>query len=143
MSREIIEVLNKEFEFSPEEQLLLTRTKRSLNREERKTYFQLLKPRERKLKVYLTGEYGLLDQEGRQRWLKTTVGNMLENGGEPDLADALVMDVIGRLTVFHHLRLLSEENGVRLNAMVNFGGLSMVLYLVVIITAVILFFVYR
>ena len=143
MSREITEILNKEFTLEPEELSLLGKTKRSLNREERRLYFQSLKPRERKFRVYLTGEYGLLNEEGRQRWLKLTVENMLAHGGEPDLVDALVMDVIGRLTVFHHLRKLAEEKGVRLNAMTNFGGLSMVLYLVVIITAVILYFSHR
>lgn len=143
MSREITEVLDKEFELKPVELSLLSKTKRSLNREERKQYFQLLKPRERQFKVYLTGEYGLLNEEGRQWWLKLTVENMLDRGGDADLADALVMDVIGRLTVFHHMRKLSEERGVKLNAMTNFGGLSMVLYLVVIITAIVLYFTYR
>jgi len=143
LSREITKILNKEFTLEPEELSLLGKTKRSLNREERRLYFQSLKPRERKFRVYLTGEYGLLNEEGRQNWLKLTVENMLAHGGEPDLADALVMDVIGRLTVFHHLRKISEEKGVRLNAMTNFGGLSMVLYLAVIITAVILYFTYR
>lgn len=143
MSREITEVLNKEFELKPVELSLLAKTKRSLNREERKQYFQLLKPRERMFKVFLTGEYGLLNEEGRQKWLQLTVENMLVHGGEPDLADALVMDVIGRLTVFHHLRKLSEERYVKLNAMTNFGGLSMVLYLVVIIAAIVLYFTYK
>lgn len=143
MSREITEILKKEFQFTPAELALLSKTKRSLSREERKNYFQLLKPRERKFKVFLTGEYSLLNEEGRQEWLKFTVENMLSHGGEADLSDALVMDVIGRLTVFHRLRVLSEEKGVKLNAMVNFSGLSMVLYLFVIITAVILFFIYR
>jgi hypothetical protein len=143
LSREITEVLDKEFELKPEELALLAKTKRSLNRGERRLYFQALKPRERQFKVYLTGEYGLLNEEGRQRWLNLTVENMLAKGGEPDLADALVMDVIGRLAVFHHLRKLSEERAVKLNAMVNFGGISMVLYLVVIITAVVLYFYYR
>lgn len=143
LSREITEVLKKEFKLEPEEINLMSKTKRSLSREERRQYFQILKPKERTYKVYLTGEYGLLNEEGRQRWLTLTVENMLAHGGEPDLADALVMDVIGRLTVFHHLRKLSEEKRIKLNAMTNFGGLSMVLYLVVIITAIVLYFTYR
>ena len=143
MSREITDIIHKEFELKTVELSLLSKTKRSLNKEERKLYFQLLKPRERTFKVYLTGEYGLLNEEGRERWLNLTVENMLEHGGEADLADALVMDVIGRLTVFHHLKKRSEERGIRLNAMVSFGGMSMVLYLVVVITAVVLYFTYR
>jgi hypothetical protein len=140
LSREVIEILDSRFHFAPEERTLLEKTKRSLSREERRLYFQSVKPREREYKVYLTGEYGLLNAEGRDQWLNLTVSNMLDRGGEPDLADAMVMDLLGRLTVFHHLRKMSEEKAVKLNAMTSFGGVSMVLYLVVIITAIVLYF---
>lgn len=143
MSHQIIEILDKRFSFKPEEKDLLNKTKRSLSREERRLYFQAIKPRERQFKVYLTGEYGLLNAGGREEWLDITVSNMLSNGGEADLADALVMDLLGRLTVFHNLRKMSEKKGVRLNAMTNFGGLSMVLYFFVIVTAIILYFITR
>lgn len=143
MSSQIIEVLDKQFGFSPEEKGILQKRKRSLTREERRMYFQSIKPRERHFKVYLTGEYGLLNEGGREEWLDITVDNMMSNGGEPDLADAMVMDLLGRLTVFHNLREMSEKKGVRLNAMTNFGGLSMVLYFFVIVTALILYFITR
>ncbi|MHB1042879.1 MAG: hypothetical protein ACYC0Q_08590 [Eubacteriales bacterium] len=143
MSSQIIEVLDKQFGFSPEEKGILQKRKRSLTREERRMYFQSIKPRERQFKVYLTGEYGLLNEGGREEWLDITVDNMMSNGGEPDLSDAMVMDLLGRLTVFHNLREMSEKKGVRLNAMTNFGGLSMVLYFFVIVTALILYFITR
>lgn len=143
MSSQIIEVLDKQFGFSPEEKGILQKRKRSLTRAERRMYFQSIKPREREFKVYLTGEYGLLNEGGREEWLDITVDNMMSNGGEPDLADAMVMDLLGRLTVFHNLREMSEKKGVRLNAMTNFGGLSMVLYFFVIATALILYFITR
>lgn len=143
MSSQIIEVLDKQFGFSPEEKGILKKRKRSLTREERRMYFQSIKPRERQFKVYLTGEYGLLNEGGREEWLDITVDNMMSNGGEPDLADAMVMDLLGRLKVFHNLREMSEKKGVRLNAMTNFGGLSMVLYFFVIVTALILYFITR
>jgi len=141
LSREIIEILERRFNFAPEELVLLDKTKRSLSRAERRLYFQSVKPRERQYKVYLTGEYGLLNAGERDRWLNLTVSNMLARGGDPDLADAMVMDLLGRLTVLHHMRKMSEEKGIRLNAMTNFGGVSMVLYLVVIITAIVLYFI--
>ena len=143
MSREIIEILDKQFGFSPAEKSILQKTKRSLTRDERRLYFQSIKPRERRFKVFLTGEYGLLNAGGREEWLAITVSNMLAKGGEPDLADGMVMDLLGRLTVFHNLRKESEKRGVRLNAMTNFGGLSLVLYLFVIVAALVLYFIAR
>lgn len=139
MSQEFATALREKFHLDNEEAVLLGKTIRQLSRWERRTYFQRLKPREMEFKLFLKEKYALLDEGGRQRWLKITVQNLLDRGGEPDLVDSLVMDIIGRLHVYRSLRERAEEEGIRLKALTNFGGFSMVLFLVVIITAIILY----
>lgn len=143
LSVELAAVLAGEFGLAPQEQAFLVKTRRSLDRLERRHYFQFLKPRERMFKACLARRYNLLPPEEQQKWLDLTLDSMLAKGGDPDLVDCLIMDIIGPLRVFHHLRRRSEERGIRLRAMTSFGGLSMVLYLVVIITALVLYFIAR
>ncbi|RKO67138.1 hypothetical protein D7024_09360 [Desulfofundulus salinus] len=139
MSREFAVAIGKQFRLNEQEVALLGKNIRQLSRLERRTYFEQLKPREREFKLFLKEKYALLDEGGRQKWMDTTVQSLLEKGGDPDLADSLVMDVIGRLQVYKSLRERAENEGIRLKALTNFGGLSMVLFLVVIITAVVLY----
>ncbi|AEG15038.1 hypothetical protein G7K71_00500 [Desulfofundulus sp. TPOSR] len=139
MSREFAAVIGKQFRLNEQEVALLGKNIRQLSRLERRTYFEQLKPREREFKLFLKEKYALLDEGGRQKWMDTTVQSLLEKGGDPDLADSLVMDVIGRLQVYKSLRERAENEGIRLKALTNFGGLSMVLFLVVIITAIVLY----
>ncbi|MBE3589067.1 MAG: hypothetical protein IMW93_11095 [Thermoanaerobacteraceae bacterium] len=139
MSREMAAALKEQFQIPPEEAALLEKNIRQLSRQERRTFFQKLKPREREFKLFFKGEYGQLDEKGRQEWLSTTVQSLLDRGGEPDLVDSMVMDVIGRLLVYRCLRERAENEGIRLKALTHFGGLSMVLFLVVIITAIVLY----
>ncbi|WP_395858233.1 hypothetical protein [Desulfofundulus sp. TPOSR] len=139
LSREFAAVIGKQFRLNEQEVALLGKNIRQLSRLERRTYFEQLKPREREFKLFLKEKYALLDEGGRQKWMDTTVQSLLEKGGDPDLADSLVMDVIGRLQVYKSLRERAENEGIRLKALTNFGGLSMVLFLVVIITAIVLY----
>jgi hypothetical protein len=67
---------------------------------------------------------------------------MLARRGDPDLMDAMVMDVIGRLEMYKLVRERAENQGIKLTALANFGGLSMVLYGVVIVTAIVLYIYY-
>lgn len=139
MSREFAAAIGKQFRLNEQEVALLGKNIRQLSRLERRTYFEQLKPREREFKLFLKEKYALLDEGGRQKWMDTIVQSLLEKGGDPDLADSLVMDVIGRLQVYKSLRERAENEGIRLKALTNFGGLSMVLFLVVIITAIVLY----
>ncbi len=139
MSREFAAAIGKQFRLNEQEVALLGKNIRQLSRLERRTYFEKLKPREREFKLFLKEKYALLDEGGRQKWIDTTVQSLLDKGGDPDLADSLVMDVIGRLQVYRCLREKAENEGIRLKALTNFGGLSMVLFLVVLITAFILY----
>ncbi|SHI73485.1 hypothetical protein [Desulfofundulus thermosubterraneus] len=143
MSREFAAAIGKQFRLNEQEVALLGKNIRQLSRLERRTYFEQLKPREREFKLFLKEKYALLDEGGRQKWMDTTVHSLLEKGGDPDLADSLVMDVIGRLQVYKSLRERAENEGIRLKALTNFGGLSMVLFMVVIITAIVLYLVGR
>lgn len=122
---------------------MLVKTIRQLSRLERRLYFEKIKPRCREFKLFLQGEYALLNEAERGDWREITTGSLLEKGGEPDLADSLVMDVAGRLEVYRRLRERAESEGVRLKAMTSFGGLSMVLFLVVIVTATVLYLINR
>ncbi|MHB8156335.1 MAG: hypothetical protein ACYDEQ_02950 [Desulfocucumaceae bacterium] len=139
MSQEIAELIVKEFCLGQDAKNLLVKNIKTLGRDERKLYFQRIKPRETEIKNYLSG-YCFVDS-GRKRadLVLCTVDSMLDKKGDPDLIDGMVMDVVGRIAVYKSLRERSESEGIRLSAMTSFGGLSMVLFAVVIITALVLY----
>lgn len=136
MSREFAGLIAGQFGLLAEEKRLLLKTTRELNRGERKIFFQKIKPREKEFKNYLRLK---LAAEDEARWVEITARSLLEKGGEPDLADRLVMDVVGRLKVYRYVRVKSEEEGIRLKPLTNFGGLTMVLLLVMLVTALVLY----
>lgn len=137
MSREFAGLLADQFNLSPEERGLLEKTVRELGRKERKIYFQRIRPREGEFKRYLRLRLAVEDGAA---WVKTTGNSLLARGGEPDLADRLVMDVVGRLKVYRYLREKAEEEGVRLRPLASFGGLTMVLFLFMLIASLVLYF---
>lgn len=139
MSQYIIDLLAQEYGFDQDICAVLAKTSRGMNRLERRLYFDQIKPRERELKVFLTGCYGLLDEAGRQQWMGSTVDSMLDQGGEPDQVDSLVMDVLGRINVYQALRQGSEAKGKPLKIMASTGSLGFVLVIFVIISAIIIF----
>lgn len=143
MSKEVRDILVSGFDLAKTEAALLLKNIRELSREERRVFFQQIKPREKELKLFLRQKYESGDQKERDRWVQATVESMMSRKGDPDLLDAMVMDVIGRLDIYKLLRAESESRGVKLTALNNFGGLSMVLYIVVITAAIILYFIYR
>ncbi|MEW6424327.1 MAG: hypothetical protein AB1523_06195 [Bacillota bacterium] len=136
MSCEFAELLAGQFNLLPEEKRLLLKTTRELTRAERRIFFQTMKPREKEFKNYLRLK---LAAEEEARWVEITGRSLLTKGGEPDLVDSLVMDVVGRLKVYRYLREKAEEEGIRLKPLTNFGGLTMVLFIVMIVTALILY----
>lgn len=140
MSVEIRDLLAEKFNLGQAESELLLRNIRHLGRPGRRLYFQKIKSRQEEFAQYLKHLHLEMDQQGRQLWLNATVRSLMDKKGEPDLVDAMVMNVLGRLEVYKKLRETSEVEGVKLSAMTSFGGLSMVLYIVVIVTALILYF---
>ncbi|MFZ5634618.1 MAG: hypothetical protein ACOY40_17460 [Bacillota bacterium] len=139
MSREIAALIVKEFGLDNETERLLVKNIRSLNRMERRFYFQNVKPREKEFKYFLAGHYTAGSDPAKERVVRDTVNSLLERRGDPDLVDSMVMDVVGRLKIYKNLRERSESEGIKLSALTNFGGLSMVLFAVVIITAIVLY----
>lgn len=141
MSRELAEIVVKEMCLDNRAGEILQRNIGSLGRDERRYYFQRVKPLEDKIKhfirVYCQRGDGRLESV-----VNYTVSSMLEKKGDPDLLDSFVMDVVGRLEVYKKLRERSEKEGVRLSAFTSFGGLSMVLFAVVIITTIVLYLKY-
>ncbi len=138
-----IEMLKKEFNLNEQETSLLGKTTRQMKREDRRLYFGHLKRREKAFKEYLLRNYMSLEPQQRKEWLEAVVQSMLERGGEPDLADNLVMGIVGRLPVYHRLRERSEKEGFKLKALVNFGGMGAVIMLVGAITALVLYLTAR
>lgn len=139
MSREIAELVVRELGLEGEAEKLLIRNIRSLGRKERKCYFQQIKPLENKIKELLKLYYSGGSESVRERVVQVTVKSLLDKKGDPDLVDSLVMDVVGRINIYKKLRENSESQGIKLSALTNFGGLSMVLFLVVFITAIVLY----
>lgn len=136
MSCQFADLIAGQFNLPPEERRLLLKTIRHLTRGERRIFFQRLKPREKEFKNYLRIK---LAADEEWRWVEITGDSLLEKGGEPDLADSLVMDVVGRLKVYRYLREKAEREGIRLKPLANFGGLTMVLLTVMLLTALVLF----
>ena len=139
MSREMADMLAKELGLEEEAEKLLIRNVRSLDRKERKYYFQKIKPLENRIKYLLKQHYSNGSAGVREMVVQVTVKSLLDKKGDPDLVDSLVMDVVGRIIIYKKLRENSESQGIKLNALTNFGGLSMVLFLVVFITAIVLY----
>jgi len=139
MSREMAELVARELGLKGEAEKLLVRNIRSLARKERKCYFQQIKPQEDKIKELLKMYYSGGSESVRESVVQVTVKSLLDKKGDPDLVDSLVMDVVGRINIYKKLRENSESQGIKLNALTNFGGLSMVLFLVVFITAIVLY----
>lgn len=128
MSREIVSLLAEAFSLPEREQDILASTMRGMDRAGRRFYFGRLKPREKEFKLWLKERYIGLSEVGKTAWLDLTVASVLENRGEPDLADRLTMDVLGRLCVYGEMRRKAEEQGVVLRNMTSFGGIGMALY---------------
>ncbi|MFZ5643993.1 MAG: hypothetical protein ACOY46_10415 [Bacillota bacterium] len=140
MSRELASLAAREMGLSPGVESLLVKNIKSLSRDERKLYFEKIKPLEHEIKILITGYYSGSSDGKNNEVIKITVDSLLEKKGDPDLIDSMAMDVIGRIKVYNFLRERSENEGIKLNAMTSFGGLSMVLFAVVIITAIVLYF---
>jgi len=136
MSREMAARVAGRFGLDQESEGLLIKNIRSLDRWERRLYFGRIKPLEPEIKCFISDLYRDFEKEGL---IRETVDSMLARRGDPDLVDGMVMNVVGRVTVYKNLRERAEKEGVKLSALTNFGGLSMVLYAVVIITAIILY----
>lgn len=139
MAAIFIEILKKEFNLSAGEASLLKKTSRELKREDRRLYFGQLKRREKTFKDYLQRQYEALEPDERRQWVDAVVQSMLDRGGEPDLSDNLAMSIVGRIPVYNRMRERSEKEGIRLKALVNFGGVGTVIMLVGIITALVLY----
>jgi len=142
MSREIAALVARSLGISRAEDLLVKNIK-SLGRVERKLFFQEIKPREKEIKEFIARYCSGSGDSGREDVIKKTVDSLLEKKGDPDLVDGMVMDVVGRLNIYQRLRERSESEGVKLSAMTSFGGLSMVLFTVVIVTAIVLYLMNR
>ncbi len=139
MSRETADLIAGKFGLDAHAARLLMKNIRTLDRQERIYYFQHIKPMEKEFKKFLAGYCSDGGEPVAARLVRLTVDSMLERRGDPDLVDSMVMDVVGRIGVYNILRERSEREGVKLSALTNFGGLSMVIFAVVIITALVLY----
>ncbi len=139
MSRETADLISEKFGLDQEARRLLVKNIRSLDRAERRYYFGRIKPMEREIRKFLAGYCSAGGEPAREQLERDTVNSLLERRGDPDLADSMVMDVVGRIKIYQRLREKSESEGIRLSALTNFGGLSMVLFAVMIITAIVLY----
>ncbi|MFZ5591340.1 MAG: hypothetical protein ACOY81_05995 [Bacillota bacterium] len=143
MAEKVVQLLVAAFDLPVSEQRILLKNIKQLDRQERKMYFSVLKRQEKIFKDYLQQVYTNMSPAERQDFFNTLVDSLLVRRGDPDLADCLAMDVLGRLKVYRALRQRAEDKGVRLTALNNFGGLSMVLMLFVIIAGLVLLLLAR
>ena len=143
MSTHFAEMLSRRFNLTEVEQQVLLKNIQQLNRQERRYYYDRIKPREREFKEYLQQEAKHLAAEKKKDWIRITSRNMLNKGGDPDLVDCIVMNTLGRLQVYNDLRELADTEGVKLKAMTNFGGLSMLLILVTALAGLAGYLLYR
>jgi len=137
MSQYLIDMLATEFKLSEDEINLLNKSKRELNKEERKIYFQKLNPDKRKHREFLMEKYETLGAEERKKWLEITVENLLEKGGEPDIVDDIAIEIIGRIKVYGALKERAQKEGKKVKALAGGGGCLFFFTLGVIIVAII------
>ncbi|MBC7106743.1 MAG: hypothetical protein H5T97_12490 [Firmicutes bacterium] len=143
LAREFVEMLGERFGLSEREMEILGKNIRRLTRAERRVYFGTLRPRRREFGEFLRRECAGRGREERQRWVEVAAESVLARGGEPDLADELVMQVVGRMAVFHAVRQKADERRVRLHAMAAAGGFTVVLVAVTVITALVIYLIRR
>lgn len=139
MATIFIKLLKNKYDLNETEQSLLLKTVRQLKKEDRRYYFKHIKPREKIFKQHLRNYYTSLDEDMQRQWIDGVAQSMLGRGGEPNIMDSLVMNAIGRLSVYNHMRLKAENDGIKLNALTNFGGMGAVIMLVGLITALVLY----
>ncbi len=139
----LVEMLKDKFELSKLETDLLKKTTRQLNRDERKQYFQHLKPREKKFGEFLKHRYNTLDDVQKKQWLDMVVQSMLDRGGTPDICDSLAKKVIGPITVYNKVKQHSEKKGINIKNIGDFGGTGIVIVLVGLITVLVLYLMAR
>ncbi len=140
MYNQVISLLEKNFKLTNRDKAILNQTTRELNRSDRQYFFQELKPREGEFKQYFKE---VLHNSDGQALKDMVVANLLERGGDPSIADGLLMDVLGRLEVYHQLRQQAEEKGVKLKALTNFGGMGLLIGMVGLTAAIILYLLNR
>lgn len=143
MAAIFINMLKDKFHLSEMEINLLTKTMRQFGRTERRYYFKYLKPKEKKFKQFIKDYYDTLDSNTQTQWVNIVAQSMLDKGGEPDISDSIVMSIIGRIPVYNHMRQRAETEGIKLNALANFGGIGAVIMLVGAISALILYLMAR
>lgn len=143
MSTHFAEMLSQRFNLTEVELQVLLKNIRQLNRQERRYYYDQIKPREREFQEYLQQAAKHLAAEEKKEWVRITSRNMLINGGDPDLVDCIVMNALGRLKVYNDMRELADTEGVKLKAMTSFGGLSMLLILMTALAGLAGYLLYR
>lgn len=139
MSRKISLMVTREFSLRDDGQRIMEKNIKFLDKSERVYYLQRIKPLEKEIKQFLSDYYSGGNVALKEQVVHDTVNSMLEKKGDPDLADSMMMDVIGRIKVYNQLRQRSEKEGLRLSALTNFGGLSMLLMTVVAVAAIVLY----
>ena len=139
MSKPFAEILLERFDLTEHEEKLLLLNKNRLTRNERRIFFQNLRPRTKEWIKQLKEE---IDSDGgkRNEWADMTVDSLLAKGGEPDISDEIAMEIIGRFYIIHEVRKLAEKKGVVLKTLASLGGLGFVLIGVILLTAFILLF---
>ncbi len=143
MSVELRDILKKKFDLSEQVEEILLKNMRKLSREERRIYFAEVTPRAGELKEYLKYCYEEGSPEQRKQMENWIVENMLARQGIPDIVDSWLMDSMGSLHIFQRMRQEAESRGIRLTNLVNFGGLSMVIVAVLVISGIVFYFLNR
>ncbi|MCQ2560246.1 MAG: hypothetical protein MJ157_06040, partial [Clostridia bacterium] len=100
-------------------------------------------PRAGELKEYLKYCYEEGSPEKRKQMENWVVENMLARQGIPDIVDSWLMDSMGSLHTFKRMRQEAESRGIRLANLVNFGGLSMIIVTVLVISGIVFYFLNR
>ncbi|MCF8010038.1 MAG: hypothetical protein K9L17_04615 [Clostridiales bacterium] len=135
-----IQLLKKEFDITGTDIKILLKNSKQLTRNERRHYFQNIKLREKEYKKYLQKFFSFCSSEEKEDLHDKLLENLLYRGGEPCIADKIMMDAVGRIETYRCLREKAENRGIKLNALTNFGGIGLVISLIGIITAAILYF---
>lgn len=143
MRNHMLSLIETQFKLSPGDKRILLKNIKELDRAERRRYFEEIKPREKEFRTYVRGLLSSAGEEEKGNLKKAVITSLLERGGDPTIIDGLLMDTLGRLEIYKELREQAEQQGVKLKALVNFGGMGMVIILFGILTAIILYVIYH
>ncbi len=133
MSEYLGQMLKEEMGINGETLELVTKSLRSLNRQERRLLYGELRATLFRVETAVKEAWEQANEEERAKWLELTAESIVAKGGDRDFLDKLATQLIGSLKVYHRVQKLSDERGIMLKVSASQGGCTVILLAITLI----------